>query len=106
MRRNGQLVQSKTVANIEDFTVLVRCGAVQSATATTPCRSPYTFHCRCQVEAIHSIHVATRFDTKVVRRDHCEQFQGQIPGRNASFTKVLTQNTCHLRALLGWPVSL
>ena len=32
--------KAKTVANIEDFTILVRCGAVQSATATTPCRSP------------------------------------------------------------------
>ena len=40
MRQNGQLIQSKTVANIEDFTILVRCGAVQSATETTRCRSP------------------------------------------------------------------
>jgi hypothetical protein len=28
------------VANIDDFTILVRCGAVQSAIETAPCRSP------------------------------------------------------------------
>jgi alkylhydroperoxidase/carboxymuconolactone decarboxylase family protein YurZ len=27
-------------ANIDDFTILVRCGAVQSAIETAPCRSP------------------------------------------------------------------
>src|ERR1700723_2673626 len=30
----------KTVANIDDFTILVRCGAVQSAIEIAPCRSP------------------------------------------------------------------
>jgi hypothetical protein len=30
----------KRVANIDDFTTLVRCGAVQGTTESTPCRSP------------------------------------------------------------------
>jgi hypothetical protein len=30
----------KTVANIDDFTILVRCGAVQSTIETALCRSP------------------------------------------------------------------
>jgi hypothetical protein len=32
--------KAKALANIDDFTILVRCGAVQSAIETAPCRSP------------------------------------------------------------------
>jgi hypothetical protein len=39
MRSEWPTVSNKMVANIDDFTILVRCGAVQSAIETAPFRS-------------------------------------------------------------------
>jgi hypothetical protein len=38
--RMANCLKQKRVVNIEDFTILVRCGAMQSDIETTPCRCP------------------------------------------------------------------